>query len=377
MRFAMRSAGITPIVLALAFTGALAAYTVPHGLDARAQLTIIDDPARIAERVLDEKFDAALAEREIIQALAANDADLAKSFVDLAQARHVALDPALIEKVHVAVKAEDSTEHTATSFAKGFVTGVPTDLAGLAGTTLGDLFVFGDVRDAVREGTHLAMGEKADTLILGLACVGLAITAGTYATLGTEAPARLGLSMAKAARRTGRLSVELANSVARMMRGVVDGGGLKRAAAEASLLRPVVAVRAARDAVKVERAGGLLRLAGDVGRIDSKAGTRAALDSLQIAESPREVSRLAKLAEKEGGRTRAILKVAGRSAIVLTSAVFDLAMWIVGALMALFGFVSSLKSATERVALRVIRDRKARRMRTEQQTLAALAATHC
>jgi len=62
---------------------------------------------------------------------------------------------------------------------------------------------------------------------------------------------------------------------------------------------------------------------------------------------------------------------------VLTSAVFDLAMWIVGALMALFGFVSSLKSATERVALRVIRDRKARRMRTEQQTLAALAATHC
>jgi hypothetical protein len=52
-------------------------------------------------------------------------------------------------------------------------------------------------------------------------------------------------------------------------------------------------------------------------------------------------------------------------------------MWIVGALMALFGFVSSLKSATERVALRVIRDRKARRMRTEQQTLAALAATHC
>ena len=55
---------------------------------------------------------------------------------------------------------------------------------GLAGTALGDLFVFGDIRDAVREGARLATGGAADELVLGLACAGLAITAGTYATLG-------------------------------------------------------------------------------------------------------------------------------------------------------------------------------------------------
>ena len=32
------------------------------------------------------------------------------------------------------------------------MTGEPNDMAGLAGTTLGDLFVFGDIRDAAREG---------------------------------------------------------------------------------------------------------------------------------------------------------------------------------------------------------------------------------
>jgi hypothetical protein len=369
----MRRLSITPVLLAAALLAVLAAYLVPRGLAARAQLAIADDPARIAERALNEKFDAALAHREIEQALAANDSDLAQSFVDLAAARHVALDSALTEKVAAATAETDTVQHKAASFAYGFFEGEPHDLASLAGTTLGDLFVFGDIRDAAREGTRLALGEKADKLILGLACVGLAITGGTYATLGAEAPARIGLSLAKGARKTGRISVELAASVGRMMRGVVDWGRLKKAIVGASISQPALAVHAAREAVKVERAGGLVHLVRDVGRVEAKAGTRAALDGLAVAESPREMSRVAKLAEKEGSKTRAILKVAGRGAIMLTGAVFDFALWIVGALITLFALVSSLKSATERATLRIVRHRKERRWRREQTRLAASA----
>ena len=96
--------------------------------------------------------------------------------------------------------------------------------------------------------------------------------------------------------------------------------------------------------------------------MQAKAGTQAALDGLKIAETPREMSRVAKLAEKEGSKTRAILKVVGRGAIALTLATFDLGVWMLGALFTAFAFVSSLKSATERTALRVIRYRKRRRL---------------
>jgi hypothetical protein len=373
----MRRPLIGPVVLVVALFSALAIYAVPRGLDARAQLVIADDPARIAERVLDERFNATLAAQEIEQALAKGDADLAQSFVDLSAARKVTLDPALIDKVKAAVLEETSAAGTAKRFAQGFVTGEPNDAAGLAGTTLGDLFVFGDVRDAMREGKRLALGEEVDTLVLGLACVGLAITAGTYATLGAEAPARVGLSLAKAARKTGRLSADLAASAGRMMRGVIDWGRFKRAIAGASIAQPLLAIRAAREAVKVRRARGLVHLARDVGRVEAKAGTRAAFDGLQIAQSPREMSRVAKLAEKEGGRTRAILKVAGRSAIVLTSAVFDLGVWILFAVLTLFGLVSSLKSATERATLRVIRRGKERRRRREQRLALSQGGAFC
>ncbi len=172
------------------------------------------------------------------------------------------------------------------------------------------------------------------------------------------APARIGLSVAKAARKTGQLGGELAIYIGRALRGVVDWGLLKKAIAGVSISEPALAIRAAREAVKVERAGGLVHLARDVGRVQAKAGTQAALDSLKIAETPREMAQVAKLAEKEGSKTRAILKVVGRGAIALTLATFDLGVWILGALFTAFMFVSALKSATERTTQRVLNWRK-------------------
>ncbi len=188
--------------------------------------------------------------------------------------------------------------------------------------------------------------------------------------LAPAAPARVGLSLAKAARKTGQLGGELALTIGRSLRGVVDWGRLKQAIVGASISEPALAIRAAREAVKIERAGGLMHLVRDVGRVQAKAGTQAALDGLKIAETPREMGRVAMLAEKQGGKTRAILKVVGRGAIALTLATFDLGLWILGALLTVFFFVSSLKSATERTTLRILRWRKTRRL----QRYAALTA---
>ena len=288
---------------------------MPLGLEAELLLSAADDPAAIADRGLARAFDGTVAVHEIEAALDANDADLAQSFVDLAEDRGVALPPELGKRVTAAVDDANSASAAAGSFASGLITGEPKDMAGLAGTTLGDLFVFGDIRDAVREGSRYVSGENDDELILGLACVGLAITAGTYATIGAATPARVGLSAVKAARKTGRLSARLGRLDRALAARVVDWSALKRAGA--SVAEPAVAVRAAREAVKVEKAGGLVRLVSDVGRVQTKAGTQAALDGLKIAEGPREMSRVAALAEKKGSKTRAILKMLGRGAILL------------------------------------------------------------
>jgi hypothetical protein len=98
------------------------------------------------------------------------------------------------------------------------------------------------------------------------------------------------------------------------------------------------------------------------------------LISVSRAVSPREMARVAKLAEKEGSRTRAILKVLGRAAIVLPLFLFQSATSILGALFTVFAFVAALKSAVERTTLRIVRYRKERRRLRERRRFAALVA---
>ena len=144
----------------------------------------------------------------------------------------------------------------------------------------------------------------------------MAITAATYATAGVTAPERIGLSLVKAARRGGKLN-------------------------------PVLAVRAAREAVK--RRGGprpRRRLRKNTGRIEAKAGPPAAMGSSRFAEEPQDVARLARLSAAKGGKTRAIIKLLGRAAIVLTATTFfDLAMWLIWAAF-----------AHDRLLLRLVQD---------------------
>ena len=318
--------------LALFAAVVLAAVTIVVGrgaLDEAQQFAAADDPVQITDRALDRVFSQGAAEREIQSALAAGDVDLAQSFLDLAAERNVAVDPGLAENVRELRAKAGSVTNTAGQFAKGLWTGEPYDLASLAGTAVGDLFVFGDIRDAAREGTRYLTGQPTDFWVLGLASVGMAITAGTYASLGVGAPTRVGLTLVKAARRTGRLN-------------------------------PALTVRVAREAVKVEKAGGLVELVSDVGRIETKAGSQAALDSLQLAEEPSDVSRLARLSAAKGGKTRAIIKLLGRGAIMLTVAALDVAAWLIWAALALLGFASSCKATVERVTQRHLDRRKAR-----------------
>ncbi len=341
------------VPLALAVASALAALAAaPRVFEAQFLLAAQDDPAALADHAVARSFDAAVATREIDAALAANDADLAMSFLALARERNLPIDPALADKVERANASLATASRSLGSFARGLVVGEAEDISGLAGTAVGDLFVLGDVRDALREGTRIAAGRDGDELVLGLACVGLAVTAGTYATVGAAAPVRVGLTVVKAARKTGRLGGAMAAWINRALREVVDWTALKRAINSASIAEPAAAMRGAREAVKVEKAQELVRLVGDVGRVQARAGTRAALDGLKLAEGSRDMSRIARLAAAKGGKTRAILKLTGRGAIVLTVGTFNLAMWVFWAIVTVFGFVSSLKRMAERITER-------------------------
>ena len=228
-----------------------------------------------------------VATREIEAALAANDAELAKSF------RRAGARPAGVQSPRNSPKRSKPPSKAANSaVAAGEFHARPHHrragrLVSLAGTALGDLFVFGDIRDAVREGSRLARARRPTELILGLAvrrhrghrrdlCVARRRRAGARRPVGGE-----GRAQDRAPRRAhGDWVDAFAARRGRLVRACARRWRARRST------EPAVAVRAAREAVKVEKADDLLRLARDVGRVQTKAGTQAALDGLKIADTP-------------------------------------------------------------------------------------------
>lgn len=346
----------------------------PHAREAGAIFAAQDDPAALSELKLDTllRQNEHLVQDNIEAALAAGDADLADSFVVLARERNIALPDDVLNRVSDAVTEESSTSHFAKRFATGLITGSADDVASLSGTVAGDLFVIGDVRDVVREGKHLAMGEDTDRLVLGLAAAGIAVTAATYVSVGGAAPVRAGLTLVKDARKVGRLGEGLAAWAGRSAREMVDTPMLQNAVATGSVLRPSETARAIKAAFRAEKAGALVRLGKDVTRVAEKTGTRGAMDTLRVAEGPKDVARAARLAEAQGGKTRAIMKLLGRGALLLVGGAFDLALWLFGAALTLFGLLSSIKATTERLTQAWCDRRRARRLRRAQ--IAAEAA---
>src|ERR1700722_7364108 len=366
----MNRSRIDPALTGLAACAVACTLLWPHAHEAGSILAAQDDPAVLSELQLNSALrnNQAVIADNIEAALAAHDAGLASSLVDLARDKDISLPEELSRRVSDAVAEESSSAHVAKRFATGLVTGNSDDAASLSGTVAGDLFVFGDIRDVVREGKHLAMGEDTDRLVLGLAAAGLAVTAATYVSVGGAAPVRAGLTLVKDARKVGRLGEGLTLWAGRSARDLVDTPMLENAVESASVLRPGESVRAIKAAFRPEQAAGLVRLAKDVGRVGEKAGARGALDTLKLAEGPEDVARAARLAESKGGQTRAILKMLGRGALLLAAGAFDLTLWVFGALMALFGFVASIKATTERMTQSWLDRRKRRRL---QQQMAA------
>jgi hypothetical protein len=311
--------------------------SLPGGVDAARTIAAADDPVRLAELALDKEFDARIAVREINEALVASDTELARSFLDLAAEREVTIPPALIAKIESAEQDAERPASKAASFARGFVTGKPEDVASAAGMLTGDLFVFGDVRDAVREGWRGLRGDDVDYLVLGLAGTGIAVTAGMYASAGLAAPARAGLTVAKAARRGGHIGAPLVRLL------------------------------------KVEKRENLVKFVSDLGKVQSRTSVRGALQGLKIAEHPKDVAKLATLAAAKGTKTRAIVKLLGRGAIALTSSLFTLASWVFWALFNLLAFAAACKRTAERMTLRHCERRRIRRLRMQNERLAAAA----
>ena len=294
--------------LLLALAGS-AHWLLPLGREAFALLMAREDAARLADLRLDSELTAERANSEIAEALAKGDAELAASFLELADARALPVPLDMRARVVASSSAAAEAARGASAFGKGFLTGEVEDLSSMAGTMAADLTLWGDVRDLGGQAGSYFRGEGVDPLLTGLAVAGVGATAATWALAGTPITIRAGLSLAKGARRVGALGLRLGDDLLHLL-----NSGRKA--------RAMVAV-------------------ADIGRVGQKAGMRATLAGLRHADDAGDVAKLRRLADAKGGQTLAVLKTLGRGALSLGEMAAKLAFWVVAGALNLIGLIAA------------------------------------
>jgi hypothetical protein len=117
-----------------------------------------------------------------------------------------------------------------------------------------------------------------------------------------------------------------------MSTDVVDQGAVRQALAAARRLELSEARTLARQAVRPGAVGRLKVLSEDAATLYARTGQRGVMQTLALAENADEVRRAARLAASQGSRTRAILKVLGRGALVLGGVLGSLLGWSLAAM---------------------------------------------
>ncbi|MDB5659810.1 MAG: hypothetical protein JWS10_2425 [Cypionkella sp.] len=244
------------------------------------------------------------------------------ALVDLAYERKIPLPSALNAAVQTAREDDHSYYATVTSCAACAYDPAQCSLsevmicqAPIALTPIGD------IAGITRAGVAYASGTKVDQIDLALSVVGLGATAAIIASGGSSGVVKAGASLAKLARKLGRLSPRLVEMAVDAARTGVNWAALP-------------GVRSLDDltaAIRTESFLPLTNTMADLSRLNSATDATTALHLLPMVDDAGDARRLANAAEALGPKLVGRAEVLGKARLFRATLRFSETAWALGA----------------------------------------------
>ena len=288
-------------------------FTVPVESAVRAETMSSASPEKIDGLVL-----AAL-ERDDIE-----DADM---YIEVARFLDYDLPESTLSKLNDAHGLSATVVRNTYQFSEGFVTGKGDSNAGLAGAVTSDLTVIGDIRDIAAEGTKMLAGQDYSELILGLSVIGVGVTAATIATGGGGIIAKAGISLVKAARRTGHMTSEFATVLTRLSNDAVNMPVLRQTLRSVDLTDLTRTERVLTDYSRNVKAARILPLLSRLGEINSTVGPAETIRLMRFVKTGEHLDDVAVMTKRFGLKSRGIMELTGKAALRSFKTSFHLVEW--------------------------------------------------
>jgi hypothetical protein len=333
---------LTAAAVGLAYTTGIG-FTIPIEKAVKADIAAAATPG-----ALNQKIVAAL-ERDDIA-----DADL---YFEMAQFMNYELPPETHVKLAEAHTLSATVVRNTWEFGEGFATGQGDTNAGIAGAVSSDLTVVGDVRDIASEGGKMVAGQEYSELVLGLSVVGLGATAATIATGGGGVIAKAGISLMKAAKRTGKLTKEFAETLTRLTSEAVNMPLLRQTLRSTDLTDLAKTQRVFSDYGRNVRAAKLLPVLNRLSDINNTVGPAETIRLLKYVKTTENLDDVGAMTKRFGVRSRGIMELTGKTALRSFKTAFKVTDWIAAQMIGFASWIAGL------VALLFTRGMRFRRRR--------------
>lgn len=328
---------LTVAAVALAyFTGI--GFTIPIEKAVKADLAATSSPSLINKKILDAL------ERDDIA-----DADL---YFEIGKFMNYSLPPETQTKLDEAHTLSATVVRNTWEFGEGFATGEGDTNAGIAGAVSSDLTVVGDVRDIAAEGGKMIAGAEYNELVLGLSVVGLGVTAATIATGGGGIVVKAGVSLFKAAKRTGKMTKEFAEALTRLTSDAVNMPLLRQTLRSTDLTDLAKTQRVFSDYGRNVRAAKLLPVLSRMNEINNAVGPAETIRLLKFVKTGEHLDDVADMTKRFGIKSRGIMELTGKTALRSFKTGFKLTDWVWESL---WGFVTWIAGLLALLATRGMR----------------------
>lgn len=208
---------------------------------------------------------------------------------------------------------ENRLKNDVGNFVGGFVSGKGNSGAGLAGAITADFTVVGDIRDLHTEHKKYQENQPVDKLVASLSGVGIGLTALTIGSAGTTAPAKVGVSVVKMAKKTSQLTIRFQKQILKLSRQVFDWDTFINASRQSKGMQNMV--RAAKSSYNPKAVRPIERLASQVNQIQNRTSVIDTVRMMRYVESTDDLRHLQKVTLKHGKNTKGYLKLLGKSVL--------------------------------------------------------------
>lgn len=222
-------------------------------------------------------------------------------------------------------------------FSSGFWNGKGESAIGISGSMLSDMTVVGDLRDLSTEGIKLVNDENYDKVVLSIATIGVGLSASQLLSGGTSTPLKVGASVIKVAKKTGKISKSFLEVISSKLAKAVDIKMLKTID-----FSSIASIKKAKSTIgKSLKLDGVSKLFGNINKVKKNTSVFDTVSILKYVDNEKELAKAVTITKKYKKNSKAVFKILGKTVFKgATRVVKYTSKFMTQFILAIFSFLS-------------------------------------